>query len=161
LGLSYFPAGLREGGERGLGGRVAVGVDAWERTLQGGGGYTERYLTTYGRIAALYRFPEASIPAATQLEFGLKVPGVTSEEIDLSAHGFVETVRLHPKGRSSLYSIASFRVNEYLGFRVRYDNYNFSPSDAETVSNVDGHDYAIHQPRSDMRRIGLDFILSL
>ena len=78
VGFSYFPAGIPTEVTAGAGVRVVLGLDVWDRTLLGSGGYNEHYMTTYGRVAGVYTASQA-----WRTELGAKLPIVTSESVDL------------------------------------------------------------------------------
>jgi hypothetical protein len=156
VGFNYFPKEVPVTGTTGAGVRLAFGVDAWDRNLLGAGGYSEHYITTYGRVAGVFM-----APAAWRAEFGAKLPIVTLESIDLSAYGYVEEISLYPKGRPSLYASFFYRISERFGLKLAYDGYAFAQSDDDVVYNVDGNYYAIHQPKSAMHTLALAITLSL
>jgi hypothetical protein len=154
-GITYFPGG--EAAATGPGGRVALGLDTWERSLQGAGGYDEHYMVTYGRLAGVY-----AAPPVWWLEFGAKLPLAISERVDLSDYGYAGEVNLKPEGRPSLYLTWRYQLNARFDFSLSYDGYLFAKSDDEIVYNeIDGNYYAIHQPRSEMQTLGLTLTLSL
>jgi hypothetical protein len=146
-GFSYFPEGLPLPQATGSGVRFSLGVDAWERRLLGAGGYDERYLVAYGRLAGLYRV------SAWRVAGGVKLPFAAFETVDLAEYGFVDEVNLQPKGRLSLYAQVGYRVNERVGLKLSYDGYAFDKSAEDVVYNLDGNYYAIHQPKSDMHTL--------
>jgi hypothetical protein len=156
VGFSYFPGQVPTGKAAGLGGRLALGMNNWNRTLLGAGGYQENYRTTYGRVAALY-----TIPLAWRVELGARLPMATSERVDLSAFGYAQEVNLKPKGQPSLYVTWHYQINKRFGFNLDYDGYRFARSDDDIVYNtLDGTYYAVHQPRSEMHTLGLAITIS-
>ncbi len=156
VGFSYFPSGVKGGEAAGAGVRLALGLDKWDRDLQGPGGYREEYFVSYGRVAGVY-----ASPSSWRTELGIKKPISTTETIDLSAYGFVGDVKLSPKGQASLYANVSYRINEQFGLKLAYDGYLFDQSDDEIVYNLDGYYYAIHQPESRMQTISLNVSMAL
>ncbi len=160
FGFSYQSGGqLMEGDEASTGRgalRLALGLEKWDRDLQGAGGYLEEYLASYGRVAGVY-----ANPSSWRGEIGAKLPISTSEEIDLRAFGFVDKVTLNPKGRPSLYANVLYHVDERIALKLAYDGYLFDKSDEKVVYNRDGNYYAIHQPKSMMRIISLNLSVAL
>ncbi|MCW8918202.1 MAG: hypothetical protein OQL08_05255 [Gammaproteobacteria bacterium] len=156
-GIGYFPGQLPSAGMAGAALRLALGLDGWERSLQGAGGYNEEYRVTYGRLAGVYL-----VPVAWRLELGVKLPLAVAERVDLSAYGYTDEVNLSPKGRPSLYLTWHYQISDRLTFSLDYDGYLFDKSDDDVVYNeIDGNYYAIHQPRSEMQTLGLAITLSL
>jgi hypothetical protein len=153
-GFSYLPAGTSPASGTGV--RVALGAEAWERSLLGAGGYTERYSVAYGRVAGLFR-----APPAWQAELGAKLPFATSESVNLSQYGFVEEIDLSPRGEPSLYATVRYRVNGRVGLQLGYDGYAFGKSDEDIVYNLDGNYYAVHQPKSDMHTLSVAVSVAL
>jgi hypothetical protein len=156
VGISYFPGQIPAGENAGAGVRLALGMDAWDRTLLGSGGYRENYRSTYGRAAAVYM-----VSSVWRVELGAKLPVNTSERVDLSAYGYVDEVNLNPKGQPSLYVTWHYQINERFGFNLNYDGYRFNRSDDDIIYNIlDGNYYAVHQPRSEMQTLGLVITIS-
>ncbi len=136
--------------------RLALGLEKWDRDLQGLGGYREKYLVSYGRVAGVY-----ASPSLWRAELGVKQPISTSESIDLSAFGFVGDVELSPKGKTSMYANVSYRIDQRISLKLAYDGYLFDQSDDEIVYNLNGNYYAVHQPESRMRTISLNLSMAL
>jgi hypothetical protein len=156
-GFSYFPAGVPGGITAGAGGRLAFGIDTWDRTLLGGGGYKEHYVATYGRLAGIYL-----VPTAWRLEVGAKLPLATSESVDLTAYGYSEVAKLNPRGQPSLYVTWRYQLNERAALSLDYDGYRFAKSNDDIIYNtLDSTYYAVHQPRSEMHTLGVAISLSL
>lgn len=157
-GFTYISSGLDDVDTPVTAVRFALGVDAWERNLLGAGGYTEDYLSTYGRIAAVYRAKRQKWKA----EFGMKLPIGTWETVDLSAYGFVDEVNLKPKARPSPYLCLSFQLNKRFALKFGYDGYLLNRSNEDRVYNeIDGNYYLIHQPKSEMRTLTAAVSLAL
>jgi hypothetical protein len=156
VGFSYFPGQVPMGKAAGMGGRLALGMNNWDRTILGSGGYQENYHSTYGRAAAVYM-----VPSEWRVELGAKLPVNTSEHVDLSAFGYAEEVNLNPKGQPSLYVTWYYQFNERFGLNLNYDGYRFARSDDDIIYNtLDGKYRAVHQPRSEMHTLGLAVTLS-
>ena len=141
-GFSFIPTG-GEGDKEGAGVRLALGLDTWERDLQGPGGYTEEYLVTYGRVAGVY-----SVLSNWRTEFGVKLPISTWESVDLSAYGYADKIKLKPKGKPSLYLKFFYPVSSRFGLNLTYDGYRFGKSDPDPATGY-------YQPKSNMDTYGL------
>lgn len=156
-GFHYFPRGQYRSESAQMGLRLAVGLDRWTRSIQGSGGYDEEYQATYGRVAMLYQLPDV-----WEFEFGVRVPNVVSEEIDLSDYGYVETIEINPKGQPTLYALFDYPITDDLAIKLRYDSYHFAESNSDIVYNrFDGQYYEVYQPKSDMQMLGLSVSLAL
>jgi hypothetical protein len=155
-GINYFPVENSSQRKGEMGARFAAGMDIWERSLLGAGGYNEDYVAIYGRIAGVYH-----IPSAWRVELGAKVPFATYETVNLSDYGFVEEVELKPKGQPSLYARFVYPFNERFSLKCIYDGYRFNKSNADTVYNLNGRYYAVHQPESDMHTFTVAISLSI
>jgi hypothetical protein len=157
LGITYFPGMLPSAASAGAGVRLALGIDDWNRTLLGAGGYNEHYTVTAGRVGAVY-----TVPARWRVELGARLPVAASERVDLSAYGYVDDATLNPKGQPSIYLTWHYQLNQRLDVSLKYDGYLFAKSDDDIIYNAfDSKYYAVHQPRSEMRTLGLAISLSL
>ena len=140
-GFSFFPAGVAAVEKVGAGVRLALGLDTWDRSLQGSGGYTEDYLVTYGRVAGVY-----SVASGLQAQLGAKLPISTSENV--SGLGTVGDIKLKPKGQPSLYANLFYPINGRFGVNLTYDGYRFNKSDPDPATGA-------YQPKSEMQTYGL------
>lgn len=145
-GFSFFPT---EGNldKEGAGVRLALGLDTWDRSLQGPGGYTEEYLVTYGRVAGVY-----SVTSGWQAQLGAKLPISSSENV--SGFGTVGDIKLKPKGQPSLYAKLFYPVNDRFGLNLTYDGYRFKKSDPDPSTGA-------YQPKSEMQTYGLSISILL
>lgn len=122
-----------------------AGVEDWERSLNGQGGYDENWLPLYLK-AGLELSPETTGWIAT---LGVKVPVYTVETVDMSRIGG-GTVTLYPGIEPSLYAEAGYQFTKHLSAVAFFDSYWFAKSSPETSGGVQ-----FYQPESKSYQVGV------
>lgn len=118
-----------------------LGLDSWNRGINGVGGYTEKYGIWFLRLGLEYKASEA-------LRFGggLKSTINNTEKVDL----FGATIT--PGQSNSLYADISYQFAPQWSVAGYYDSWRFSQS-AWTATNTPG--VLVMQPKSDMDALGV------
>jgi len=122
-----------------------AGVEDWERSLNGQGGYDENWLPLYLK-AGLELSPETTGWIAT---LGVKVPVYTVETVDMSRIGG-GTVTLYPGIEPSLYAEAGYQFTKRLSAAAFFDSYWFAKSSPESSGGVQ-----FYQPESKSFQVGV------
>lgn len=141
-----------------------LGFDTWTRDIQDGVaangspayGYREDYFILYGKLGPGFRFVNGA--TRSYLQFGIKYPFYTYEQVYLTTVGYDSDVELEPGRKISGY--ARWRMNRgtegeksRLGVSIYYDSFRFSASGSKLVTGG-GSLYSVHQPESRMDVLG-------
>lgn len=124
-----------------------AGVEDWERSLNGSGGYDENWLPIYLK-AGLELCPVEKGWIGT---LGVKVPVYTDETLDFGRQGG-GTVTLHPGVEPSLYAQAGYQFTRHISAVAFFDSYWFAQSPPEPLGSV-----LFYQPESKSYRVGVEF----
>jgi hypothetical protein len=141
-----------------------LGVDTWARDIQDSIaadgspalGYQEDYFILYGKLGPGFLFQNGA--TRSYLQFGIKYPFYTYEQVHLSTIGFDSDVELKPGRKIS--GFAKWRMDwgreedkSRFGASIYYDSFRFSTSGSKIVS-AGGALYSVHQPESRMDVLG-------
>jgi hypothetical protein len=125
---------------------AGLGAHAWERDLQGVGGYVETWSTVYAAFGAALRL--ATGPQGEVFGLGAWVPALhNEEEVDLRRVGGPSSVDLEPKEESGFRAEAGFRVRSFY-VSLYYENMSFGESELDRSGRF-------LQPDSEAEMIGL------
>jgi hypothetical protein len=129
-GLIDFGFGYRWTSEKGRSLDVIgrLGVENWERDLNGAGGYGEHWLPVYVKLG----LETAPKKTGWNGALGIKAPVWTYQHVDLSKFG-AGSITLHPQTMPSGYAEAGYRFNRHLSLAAYFDSYWFAKS--PTASN--------------------------
>jgi hypothetical protein len=156
--------GVRLAGSRHMDLLGGLGVDTWTRDIQDGVaadgspalGYQEDYFILYGKLGPGFLFQNGV--TRSYLQFGIKYPFYTYEQVHLSTIGFDSDVDLKPGKKIS--GFAKWRMSwgregdkPRFGASIYYDSFRFSASGSKTVTGG-GVPYSVHQPESRMDVLG-------
>lgn len=125
------------------------GLEDWHRSLNGAGGYNEKWLPINLK-AGLELSPKEKGRIVT---LGVKVPVYTTEVIDFGRVGG-GTVTLHPGTLPSFYAEAGYKFTKNLSVTAYFDSYFFAKSSSET-EEISGMNYQVYQPQTESFEVGV------
>lgn len=145
-GLGEIRGGYRWGwGPENLDLMGGIGLEDWERVLNGPGGYSENWMPLYFK-AGVEISPKALGWIAT---LGLKVPIYTVQRVDMSSVGF-GSVTLHPGSLPSGYGEAGYQFTKNISLVAYVDSYWFAQSGTSASGGL-----LFYQPESFTYQVGV------
>jgi len=126
------------------------GLEDWQRTLNGSGGYDENWMPIYFKAGLeLSPAPKGWIGA-----LGVKVPFYTDQTVDLSRVGG-PTFNLYPGVEPSLYADFGYQFSKHLSAEAYFDSYWFAQSPTRDINLGGGLEAGFYQPESRTYRVGV------
>jgi len=126
------------------------GLEDWERSLNGSGGYDENWLPIYFK-AGLELTPD---PKGLIGTLGFKLPVYTVQTADLSRQGG-PTFNLYPGIMPSLYAELGYQFSKHLSAEAFFDSYWFAQSPTRYINLGGGYEAGFYQPESKTYRVGV------
>lgn len=122
------------------------GLEDWERTLNGSGGYDENWMPIYFK-AGLDLTP---VPRGLIAALGVKVPIYTDQTVDLSRVGGPK-FNLYPGVEPSVYGKLGYQFTRHLSAEAFFNSYWFAQSPIRDI----GGGLAAYQPESKTYQVGV------
>ena len=122
------------------------GLEDWERSLNGSGGYDENWMPIYFK-AGLELTPD---PKGWMGTLGVKVPFYTDQTVDMSRVGGPK-FNLYPGVEPSVYAELGYQFSKHLFAEAFFDSYWFAQSPTRDIGGV----LEAYQPESKSYRAGV------